>query len=67
MVAGGGGEIMVGSRRSWIVAAKLCLVVGSHGWSWVVLDGRTFSNAPYIFANLSMALLIKLLLLQKSV
>ena len=41
MVVGGGGEIMAGRRWSWIVAAKLCLAVGSRGWSWVVLNGRT--------------------------
>ena len=53
MVVGGGGENMAGRGRwqknygwSWVVAAKLCLVLGDRGWwqqnndwSWVVLDG----------------------------
>ena len=54
-VIGGGGEIMAGDRWwlqnygcSWVVGAKLWLVVGgrelwrqSYGWLWVVVDGRT--------------------------
>ena len=48
MVVCGGGEIVARRGWSWVVAAKLWLVVGGggkimvdRGWFWVVVDGRT--------------------------
>ena len=32
-VVGGGGEMMAGCGWSWVVAAKLWLVVSGRGWS----------------------------------
>ena len=32
---------MAGRGGSWVVAAKLWLVVGGCGLSWMVVDGRT--------------------------
>ena len=40
-VVGGGSEIIAALGWLWVVAAKLWLVVGSDGWSWVVVDGST--------------------------
>ena len=31
---GGGGEITAGCGWSWVLAAKLWLVVSGHGWWW---------------------------------
>ena len=43
-VMGGRGwrrKIRAGRRCSWVVVAKLWLVVDGRGWSWMVVDGRT--------------------------
>ena len=43
-VVGGRGwrrKIRAGRGCSWVVVAKLWLVVDGHGWSWMVVDGRT--------------------------
>ena len=44
-IAGGGDEIMPGRGWSWVVAAKLWLVVASRRWSWLV---ARFSNASLL-------------------
>ena len=41
MVMEGGDEIMAGRGWSWLVAAKLSLVVGGRGRSWMVVTGGT--------------------------
>ena len=41
LVMGGSGELMPGRKWLWMVAAKLWLVVGGFGWSWMVVGGRT--------------------------
>lgn len=40
LVVGGGSEIMAGRGWSGVVMAKLWLVVGDRGWSWIVVAGR---------------------------
>ena len=47
---GGGGKIMTVRRWSWVVAAKLWLVVDArgwwwqnYGWLWMVVGGRGWS------------------------
>ena len=48
LVVGGGREIVAGCGSPWVVAAKLWLVVGGHGWSWMVMYGRHWSHdCPY--------------------
>lgn len=36
---GGDSKIMAGLGWSWVVAAKLWLVVGGCGWFWMVAGG----------------------------
>ena len=43
-VMGGRGEIMAGRGWSWMVAAKLWLVVGGGGKLWMVVGGRGWSH-----------------------
>ena len=46
MVVGGGGEIICGRGLSWLMAAKLWLVVGGRGWSHDLVIFRCDFVAP---------------------